>query len=306
MRERQWYDWSLCSSCGLAFGTGNWQGEAGARRVDATGWAAYREMTVCGIEAAMRIHFGTKFILGALLGSLVSLATASGTLAQSQSQAQTSGQDSSQSAAPAKTQRQTDAPANSSAANQAKTQKASSNEFQMESQEAPPPESLGEAARKARAQKAAAPTAKVYTDDKVAGLTGRGVSVVGDGNQSGDSSDAENTENSEREHAAGGGDAKANAQPGSSDEKMWREKAQAIHNQMAQIDEHIGKIQEEIQKYGAVSFDPASGVRQNIIYVEDRNAQIKQLEEQKAKLQNQLESLEEEGRKAGADSGWFR
>jgi hypothetical protein len=175
----------------------------------------------------------------------------------------------------------------------------------MESQEAPPPESLGEAARKARAQKSAAPAAKVYTEDRVAGLSGHGVSVVGDGNRSGDSSDAENAENSEREPTAGGAP-KASSQSGSSEEKMWREKAQAIHDQMAQIDARISKIQEEIQKYGAVSIDPATGARQSIIYIEDRNAQIKQLEEQKARLQTQLEALEEEGRKAGADSGWFR
>jgi hypothetical protein len=175
----------------------------------------------------------------------------------------------------------------------------------MQSQEAPPQESLGEAARRARAQKAAAPTAKVYTEDKVAGLSGHGVSVVGDGNRSGDSSDAENAENSEREPSAGGAP-KASSQSGNSEEKMWREKAQAIHDQMAQIDVRIGKIQEEIQKYGAVSIDPASGARQSIIYIEDRNAEIKQLEEQKARLQSQLEALEEEGRKAGADSGWFR
>jgi len=178
----------------------------------------------------------------------------------------------------------------------------------MQSQEAPPQESLGEAARRARAQKSAAPAAKVYTEDKVARLSGHGVSVVGDGNQSGDSSDAENAENSEREPSAGGAPKASPASPqsGNSDEKMWREKARAIHDQMAQIEERISKIQEEIQKYGAVSFDPASGVRQNVIYIEDRNAQIKQLEEQKSKLQGQLDSLEEEGRKAGADSGWLR
>ncbi len=250
----------------------------------------------------MRIHFEAKFILGALLA----LTAAPAALAQPQSQ--TSAQDSSQSAAPAKTQGQSDASASSSASTQPKTQNASGNEPQMQSQEAPLPESLGEAARRARAQKSAAPAAKVYTEDKVARLSGRGVSVVGDGNQSGDSSDAENAENSEREPSAGG-TPKANPaspQSSNSDEKMWREKARAIHDQMTQIDERISKIQEEIQKYGAVSFDPATGLRQNVIYVEDRNAQIKQLEEQKAKLQSQLDSLEEEGRKAGADSGWFR
>ena len=148
----------------------------------------------------MRIHLEAKFILGALFASL---SFAPGSLAQSQ--AQTSAQASSQSAAPAKTQGQSDAAAaSSSASTQAKTQNGSSNEPQMESQEAPPPESLGEAARRARAQKSAAPAAKVYTEDKVSRLSGRGVSVVGDGNQFGDSSEAENPENSEREPGAGG------------------------------------------------------------------------------------------------------
>jgi hypothetical protein len=246
----------------------------------------------------MRNHLEAKFILGALLAALI----ASAALAQSQSSAQPSSQD----ATPSKSQGQSDKSSASAAASaQAKTQNAASNEPQMQSQEAPPPESLGEAARKARAQKPAAPAAKVYTEDKVARLSGRGVSVVGDGNQSGDSSEAESAGNPEREPSAGGA-SKANASSGNSDEKMWREKARAIHDQMAQIDERISKIQEEIQKYGAVSFDPSTGLRQNVIYVEDRNAQIKQLEEQKAKLQSQLDSLEEEGRKAGADSGWFR
>ena len=252
----------------------------------------------------MRNHFEAKFILGALLASLSATPAA---LAQSQSQpqSQTSAQDSSQAAASAKTQGKSDASASSPASVQPKTQNASGNEPQMQSQEAPPQESLGEAARRARAQKSAAPAAKVFTEDKVAGLSGHGVSVVGDGNRSGDSTDAENAENSEREPSAGGAP-KASSQSSNSEEKMWREKAQAIHDQMAQIDARISKIQEEIQKYGAVSIDPASGARQSIIYIEDRNAQIKQLEEQKARLQSQLEALEEEGRKAGADSGWFR
>lgn len=253
----------------------------------------------------MRNCFEGKFILGALLAAL-SAAPA----AFAQSQAQAPAQTSSQAAAPAKSQGQSDAASASSstsaqASTPAKAQNASSNEPQMESQEAPPAESLGEAARRARAQKSAPPAAKVYTEDKVANLSGHGVSVVGDGNQSGDSSGAENAEISEGQPNSAGA-AKASSQSGNSEEKMWREKAQAIHDQMAQIDARIGKIQEEIQKYGAVSIDPATGARQSIIYIEDRNAQIKQLEEQKARLQSQLEALEEEGRKAGADSGWFR
>ena len=63
-------------------------------------------------------------------------------------------------------------------------------EPQMQDQSAPAAESLGEAARRARAQKTKSdPGApKVYTDDKLSQLSGHGVSVVGDGNSGGGSS----------------------------------------------------------------------------------------------------------------------
>jgi hypothetical protein len=179
------------------------------------------------------------------------------------------------------------------------TTKPAGTEPQMQSQEAAPADSLGEAARKARAQKTAAPAAKVYTEDKIAGLSGHGVSVVGDANQGGDSSAT-----AENPYAAPNANGAAPA--GKTEEQMWRDRARKIHNQMDQIDAQISKIEDEIQKYGAVSFDPTTGLQRNVIYVQDRNAQIKQLQTQKSGLQNQLDSLEEEGRKAGADSGWFR
>jgi hypothetical protein len=75
---------------------------------------------------------------------------------------------------------------------------------------------------------------------------------------------------------------------------------------MAQCDQKISEIQDEITKHGAVTVDPMSGAQAGVIFVEDRNAQIKQVEHQKEGLQNQLDELAEEGRKAGADSGWFR
>jgi hypothetical protein len=55
-----------------------------------------------------------------------------------------------------------------------------------------------------------------------------------------------------------------------------------------------------------VTVDPMSGAQAGVIFVEDRNAQIKQVEKQKEGFERQLEELAEEGRKAGADSGWFR
>lgn len=177
-------------------------------------------------------------------------------------------------------------------------------EPQMQDQSAPAAESLGEAARRARAQKtkSAAGAPKVYTDDKLSQLSGHGVSVVGDGSSGGGSSSGESSFTSSGENSGGNGAASG----GKDDEQYWRGRARAIHDQMAQCDQEISKLQDEIAKYGAVSVDPQSGAMQSVIYVNDRNAKIKQIEERKAGLQGQLDALEDEGRKAGADSGWFR
>ena len=175
----------------------------------------------------------------------------------------------------------------------------SQNEPQMQDQSAPPAESLGDAARKARTQKTkAAP--KVYTEDSVSKLSGHGVSVVGDGN-SGSGGASSGTENS---YASS--DAQPQASGGGSQEQMWRSRARAIHDQMAQLDQRISAIKDEIAKYGAVQVDPQGGAQAGVIYIKDRNLEISRIEEQKAALQGQMDALEEEGRKAGADSGWFR
>jgi hypothetical protein len=184
---------------------------------------------------------------------------------------------------------------------------ASTAEPQMVDQSAPAAESLGEIARRARAQKAkpAANGPKVYTDDKLSQLSGHGVSVVGDGNAGGNGSsgDENSFSNASGNSDASGAGASAG---GGSGEQYWRGRARAIRDQMAQCDQEISKLQDEIAKFGAVSVDPQSGAMQSIIYVNDRNAKIKQIEDHKAELQTQMESLEDEGRKAGADSGWFR
>ncbi|MGA9568543.1 MAG: hypothetical protein WBS17_00535, partial [Candidatus Acidiferrales bacterium] len=175
---------------------------------------------------------------------------------------------------------------------------AAQNEPKMEDQSAPAAESLGEAARRARAQKTQAAKPKVYTEDSVTTLPGHGVSVVGDGNSGGGGSSY--SENSE---SGGGGGAQGAA---GSQESYWRGRANEIRKQMAACDQKISEIQDEIAKHGAVSVDPMSGAQAGVIFVEDRNEQIKQVEHQKDELQNQLDALAEEGRKAGADSGWFR
>jgi hypothetical protein len=223
-------------------------------------------------------------VLGLLL---VALNLAPVALGQSQS--------GSSSAPPAQSPAQT----SEQTSPQAKPQAPSQSEPQMLDQSGPPAESLAEVARKAKAQKANSGAGRVYTEEKLAGLSGHGISSVGSGNQGGDASSSLGDP-----YANPGADAAP--QSGKSDEKYWRGKAQAIRDQMAGLDKQIAGIQEEIKEKGAVSVDPMSGVQAGVIYVEDRNRQIKEIEGQKAKLQEQLDALAEEGRKAGADSGWFR
>jgi hypothetical protein len=75
---------------------------------------------------------------------------------------------------------------------------------------------------------------------------------------------------------------------------------------MVATDEAIKNLQEEIKKNGATGFDAQSGLKQNVIYVDDRNARLKQLEQRRQDLDKQMDLLQEEGRKASADSAWFR
>jgi hypothetical protein len=241
-----------------------------------------------------------------LLAALCAGSFAPSALGQGQSGAATQGQASpaaanSSASSSAKPQAggagQTAAGASASDASAQKPADAGAqNEPKMEDQSAPAAESLGEAARRARTQKTQGAKPKVYTDDAVTTLSGRGVSVVGDGNSRGGG--ASNSGNS----GSGGG---AQGAAGNQ-ESYWRGRANEIRRQMAACDQKISEIQDEIAKHGAVSVDPMSGAQAGVIFVEDRNAQIKQVERQKEGFERELEELAEEGRKAGADSGWFR
>jgi hypothetical protein len=197
-------------------------------------------------------------------------------------------------------QAQTQASGQTHAQTQTQAQTKAPSEPQMVDQSAPQEQSLGAIARQAKAQKpkTETTTTKVYTEDKLSGLSGHGVSSVGSGSQGGGNSYGGNS------YANSG--ASAGSASSGNNEAYWRGRAQGIRNQMAQLDSQIAGIQEEIKKKGAVTVDPMSGASAGVIYIEDRNRQIKQIEEQKEKLQQSLDDLAEEGRKAGADSGWFR
>jgi hypothetical protein len=158
-------------------------------------------------------------------------------------------------------------------------------------------ESVADAARKAKAKKEKTEHGKVLTDDDLSGLRGNGVSVVGDG-----SSGRSASQDSSLALPEDGG-----ATPsGAHDEQYWRAKARDLLDQIAATDQKIAKTEEEIKKYGNIGFDPQTGLKKNVIYVDDRPTQVKKLEQHKQDLQKKLEDLEDQGRKEGAPPAWFR
>jgi hypothetical protein len=159
--------------------------------------------------------------------------------------------------------------------------------------DAPPQkqDSLAEAARKAKANKPATAKPKVYTEDDLKGMKGPGISVVGDEPRKGPRHAQPTDPN---------GDDASNA------EASWRARAQQFLDAIAQTDEQIAQKKEEIRKFGSAGFDVTTGMKNNIAYINDRNAQLKQLEARRADLVKQFEELQDEGRKAGVPSSWFR
>jgi len=152
-------------------------------------------------------------------------------------------------------------------------------------------DSLAEAARKAKVKKPPSAKAKVYTEDDLSGMKGPGVSVVGEAPRKG----------ARRGQPAGPDE---DGEPNS--EQYWRARARQILDAIAQTDEQIAQKKDEIKKFGSGGFDVTTGMKDNIAYIHDRNAQLKELENRKADLQKQLDELQDEGRQAGAPASWFR
>lgn len=149
-------------------------------------------------------------------------------------------------------------------------------------------DSVAEAAAKARVKK----PKKVYGEDDLKNLSG-GVSVVGDAKAGSDRSAQDVTSATP---ASNGKDA----------EKQWRARAQQIHAQLDATDEQIKNLKEDIKKNGASGFDAQSGMKQGVVYIDDKNARLQKLESKKKSLQQALDQLQEEARRAGVDSDWVR
>lgn len=176
-------------------------------------------------------------------------------------------------------------------AGQSQSQSASQPQTQSQAPPQNTQDSVAEAARRAKAKNAAAARGKVFTEEDLSGMPKDGVSVVG----------TEEKAPPSRPPSAG-----KNGEEVPSAEEYWRGKAQPILQEMAGIDQQIAQLKEDIRKYGNGGFDIITGMKNNIAYVEDRNAQIQKLQKKKTNLQKQLDDLAEEGRKAGAEPAWFR
>jgi hypothetical protein len=213
-----------------------------------------------------------------ILAAGVWLVGAGPTRGQSQEQAQSKSETQAQSSK--------DAPAKASQAGAAASQ--------TELQPPVPADSLAEAARKAREKKGKQDAPKVYTEDEMSKLSSHGVSVVGEGNGPGGNSAGDRYVPDSRDQSR------------NREEAYWRGRARNLLSQMAATDQQIEKVKEEIKKYGNGGFDPSTGLGKNVIYVDDRQSQLKRLEQQRANLDKQMDQLQEEGRRAGAQPSWFR
>jgi hypothetical protein len=175
----------------------------------------------------------------------------------------------------------------------------SSQQSQTQSQPQPKDDSVAEAARKAKEKKAASPQGKIFTEDDLSGMRKEGVSVVG----------TESKKTSQLAPARTPATPTTKGEEGDyepNSEHYWREKARPILEEIAVVTQQMEQLKEDIKKYGNAGFDVATGMKDNIAYVLDRNAKIEKLQKRKAVLEKQLDDLQEEGRKAGADPAWFR
>lgn len=177
----------------------------------------------------------------------------------------------------------------------AQSQAQSQNPPPQDPQGQPAADSVADAARKAKTDKPKATPKKVYTEDDIPSLKTGGLSVVGE-QDSGKEADADKTD----AKPAAAGEKKEK------DEAYWRGRAQKIRDEMAAVDQEIDKVKEEIKKGGAAGFDAQTGRNQNVVFFEDRNSQLKNLEKKKDDLQKQMDALEDEARQAGVPVGWLR
>lgn len=158
----------------------------------------------------------------------------------------------------------------------------------------PQPESLAEAARKARAAEKTAPKATmVFTNDNIPSAS-NGVSVVG---QAAASSSTE-TANSAPTTPAGSGD-----------EAAWRQKFADARHKIDQDKQELAVMQRELGELNVQYYaNPTQALMQSISRsdITKKQAAINAKQKQLAADQQALSDLQDQLRKAGGDPGWAR
>jgi hypothetical protein len=166
---------------------------------------------------------------------------------------------------------------------------------------APQSDSLGDAARKARAQKKdSAKPAKVFTNDDVGGLKGT-ISVVG-GGSSGPQAGADNTAVKTADKKPGD-DGKKDA----ANEAAWRGKFAGARKTLAADSKELDILQREFNlKQQQYYTDPTAAMKQQNSR-EDLNKTQSEIEAKKQAVEKDkqaLSDLEDELRKAGGSPRW--
>jgi chromosome segregation ATPase len=162
-------------------------------------------------------------------------------------------------------------------------------------QAAPPqPDSLADAARRARAQKKEEPKAtKVFTNENIPSTASISTSAPTPGDASATPSDAD-----------------SGKAPKGSDEKMWRDKFAKLNHQLDQDQAELDVLQRELgvlsnQYYGG---DPVKAMQQGMSQSEitEKNAKIDAKKKDVEADKQAIADAEVDLRKAGGDPGWER
>ena len=136
---------------------------------------------------------------------------------------------------------------------------------------------------------------KVYTNDDLRAMRGSGgVSVVGNSRQG---TKAGQTATSEPKN-----------------EQYWRNRARNLRNQMAEVDRQIAQLEAANQNTGSGAGNtngqnPPPPIAYTVgahARALSGNPRLQRLEARKAQIQEQMDQLEEDARKAGVPAGWLR
>jgi hypothetical protein len=178
----------------------------------------------------------------------------------------------------------------------------------------PQSDSLGDAARKARAQKKdSSKPAKVFTNEDMAGLKGT-ISVIGNEPAQGTGTDKTAEKNDDKKPANGadakptnGADVKDAKKEQAKDEPYWRAKFAAARKTLADDTKELDILQREFNlKQEQYSQDPNWAMREQNSRA-DINKTQSDIETKKQDIEKDkqaISDLEDELRKAGGNAGW--